>query len=101
MSAVYNIIRNAILQKHQVIATYQGYQREMCPHVLGTKRGHERALCFQFAGGSRKRLPPTGQWRCIDLDQLSNVSTRQGPWHTGSRRLWTDQKQTCVDWIDG
>lgn len=28
---VYQIIRQAILNKEQVLATYHGYHREMCP----------------------------------------------------------------------
>lgn len=37
----YTIIRNAILNKQQVIFVYQGHIREMCPHVIGTKEGKE------------------------------------------------------------
>ncbi len=91
---VYNIIRDAIQNKKQVVATYQGYVREMCPHVLGSKNGQIQALFFQFAGGSSSGLPPGGSWRCIPLDGLSNVSSRVGPWHTGSSHT---QEQTCVD----
>jgi len=50
---VYELIRNATLARRQVVATYRGYRRELCPHVLGTKHGHRQALVFQFGGESR------------------------------------------------
>ena len=48
----YATIRQAILDKEQVLATYHGYHREMCPHVIGWKHGEEHALFYQFGGQS-------------------------------------------------
>lgn len=97
-SANYAIIRDAIQHKKQIIATYDGLVREMCPHCIGrNKEGAEQALLFQFAGGSKKGLPPGGQWRCLELSKLSNVSSRDGPWHTGQSH---QKPQTCVKQID-
>ena len=93
----YSLIRQAILAKQQVIATYRGHRREMCPHVLGTKGGRRQALFFQFAGGSSSGLPPGGEWRCIPVEQLTDVSVRPGRWHT---RTGHTQPQTCVDVVD-
>ena len=93
----YALIRQAILDKHQVVATYRGHRREMCPHVLGTKSGRRQALFFQFAGGSSSGLPPGGEWRCIPVDQLIDVVVRPGPWHTGTGHT---RPQTCVDAVD-
>ena len=47
---VYGLIRQATLARRQVVATYKGYRRELCPHVLGTKNGRRQALFFQFSG---------------------------------------------------
>lgn len=96
MSA-YQVTRNAILSKKQIVATYKSYRREMCPHVLGTKNGKNRVLFFQFAGGSSTGLPLGGEWRCVDLDELENVSSREGEWHTARTR---SGKQTCVGYVD-
>lgn len=90
-------MRQAIIDKQQIIATYAGHQREMCPHVIGSKAGREQALFFQFAGGSSSGLPPGGEWRCIPIDGLSDVSAQPGEWHTGPRH---SQPQTCVDQVD-
>lgn len=94
---VYALIYDAIVNKRHVIATYHGLYREMCPHTLGTKRGRRQALFYQFAGESSKGLPPDGEWRCIILDQLENVSVREGEWHTSPDH---SVPQTCVDVID-
>jgi hypothetical protein len=96
----YNLIRNAIINKQQVIATYNGYVREMCPHVLGLKNGRQHALFYQFAGGSSKGLDPSNprvNWRCVFVDELSNVSVREGLWHSADNH---SRPQTCVGTID-
>ena len=57
-SATYNLFREAILQEKQVICSYNGEYREVCPVILGRTRGEEKALTFQVGGGSRSGLPP-------------------------------------------
>ena len=93
----YNLIRRAIERKQQVIAGYRGYYREMCPHSLGVnKRGERQALFYQFAGQSGSELGPPGSpdnWRCLRIDELSNVSVRNGDWHTAPAHT---RPQTCV-----
>ncbi len=117
--SVYTVVRSAIINRQQVIATYHGHRREMCPHVIGIKRGkpatrgsgsrpgkpatadEESALFYQFGGGSESGLQPLGSsanWRCVKIDELSNVSTRSGPWYTASGGH--SQPETCVDDID-
>ena len=97
MTGVYELIREATLAKRQVVATYKGHRRQLCPHVLGTKKGRWQALFFQFGGGSSSPLPPAGKWRCIPIDGLEDVIVRNGPWHTGLRLEHPDR---CVDSID-
>ncbi len=92
-SATYEIFRQAIVGKKQVVCTYQGFSRELCPHTLGYTDGRERSLSFQFAGGSSRGLPPGGQWRCMNLDEVQNPQIKDGPWHTGPTHL---KPQTCV-----
>jgi hypothetical protein len=93
-SQTYNTIRAAMEARQQVICTYQGYEREICFHCIGygIDRG-EKALGFQFAGGSSKGLPPEGQWRCLDLGQLQNARPREGAWHSGQKHA---KPQSCV-----
>jgi hypothetical protein len=89
MADVYEIVREAILGKRQVVATYDDHEREMCPHAIGTKNGRAQAIFFQFAGGSSKGLPADGEWRCLAIDGLTSVTMRDGEWHTGSNHSQT------------
>jgi|SRR6185312_8905248 len=91
-----DVIVNAIKNKLIVEAVYQNLSRIMCPHVVGYKNGQLNALFFQFAGGSKSGLPPGGQWRCVHLDELSNVRSYPGEWHTGPDH---GRPQNCVDQI--
>jgi hypothetical protein len=96
----YETIRNAILNKQQVFATYDGHPREFCPHALGTKGGREQALVYQFGGsGSKGPVVPgsPSNWRCIPLEGLSNVSVHAGTWHSAANH---STAQTCVDNVD-
>jgi hypothetical protein len=91
----YELLRQAILEKKQVIAVYDGYPREMCPHVLGWKNGIRHVFSFQFAGDSSQGLPAEGGWKCMEVDGLSEVSLRDGPWHTGTTE--NDKSEGCVE----
>jgi hypothetical protein len=96
----YIIIRNAILNKQQVVASYKGHTREMCPHVIGTKRGVEQALFYQFGGTSHSGAITPGSpnnWRCLPIEGLSRVSVREGIWHSEGDH---SSRQTCVDNVD-
>jgi hypothetical protein len=94
------MIRDAIRNKQQVLATYDGHQREMCPHVLGSKNGRQQALFYQFGGSSRSGLGAPGSsanWRCIPITGLRDVSVRTGAWHSAPNH---SRPQTCVDVVD-
>jgi hypothetical protein len=93
----YSIVRQAILDKDQIIATYRGHRREMCPHLIGTKDGRRQALFFQFAGSSSSGLSAGGEWRCIPIEGLSDVLSQPGVWYNGGDHI---QPQTCVDLVD-
>jgi hypothetical protein len=102
MPTTYDIVKDAIQNKKIVVAWYDGYERIMCPHVLGTKKGRPQALFYQFAGNSRSGLSPDGSpnnWRCLFLDQLTNVHSEDahGQWHAAPNH---SRPQTCVDQID-
>ncbi|MFU8773115.1 MAG: hypothetical protein ACNA8H_11930 [Anaerolineales bacterium] len=99
-SANYTLVRNAIINKQQVVATYNGCIREMCPHVIGIKNGRKQALFYQFGGESSSGVIIPGapqNWRCIPIEGLEDVNIRNGEWHTGDNH---SGPQTCVDEID-
>ena len=97
----YQLIAQAIQKKQQVIAAYHGYRREMCPHTLGrSRKGQRQALFYQFGGGSSSGLAPEGwpdNWRCITIDELTDVEVKDGEWHTSPVHT---QLQTCVFYVE-
>lgn len=95
-SETFELFSQAVEGRKQIVCTYQGRRREICPHVVGWKEGREQALSFQFAGQSSKGLPPGGEWRCLILSQVRDVEIRDGDWHTGHGHL---RPQTCVNHI--
>ena len=97
-SPTYRLFAQAIAQHKQIVCLYGGYQRELCPVILGHKRsGEEAALTFQFGGQSGSGLPRGGEWRCLMLAGASDVRLRDGPWHSDSRHR---RPQSCVDIVD-
>ena len=101
MPDVYAIIRDAVLHYLQVVAVYDGLPRELCPHVLGTTNGKPLCLFYQFGGSSRRGLDvldPDSSWRCLNINELSDVTARKGPWHTSAN--YSRNPQRCVQVVD-
>jgi hypothetical protein len=92
------ILVQAINQKKRVSCYYDGYFREMCPHVIGWKNGVHHILSFQYAGQSSKGLPPGGEWKCMDVDGISQLQFIEGDWFTGPHK--TGKPQVCVDQVE-
>lgn len=100
MSDNYALIRKAILQRSPLAASYNGYRRLMCPHVLGLKNGREQALLYQYGGEHERPLAPIGSsdnWRCFIVGKMSDVELIEGPWHTAAKETGN---QVCIDQID-
>ena len=93
----YELIAEAIRTKQQVNARYLGAERVFSPHALGTKHGTPHVLVYQFAGESRSGIPEGGEWRCLNLADLEDVTLRPGPWHSAANVF---NPQTCLDEID-
>jgi hypothetical protein len=96
----YEIVREAILNRQAVRATYGGHVRDMCPHVLGTEKGVPQGLLYQFAGTSETGLAPPKSprnWRCLPIAGLSDVSVIAGEWHSATLG---HQHQRCIDAVD-
>jgi predicted nucleic acid-binding protein len=95
-SAAFELLSEAILKRKLVTLNYNGVSREVCPYILGHTNGQERALVFQFGGASRSRLPADGEWRCLRLTEMSDISLRDGIWQGGS---YHRAVQRCVDQV--
>jgi hypothetical protein len=93
----YSILAEAIASKQQVLARYGGEERLFSPHALGTKRGTHHLLVFQYAGGSQTGLPEGGEWRCLTLEELSEIRLQPGAWRTAPNVF---NPQTCLDDVE-
>ena len=97
-STTYQLFRAAMAGRKQVVCSYDGHERELCPIILGhSEDGQEKALTFQFAGGSRSGLPRAGEWRCLWLGRVTEVRLRDGKWHAGAEHR---RAQACVEVVD-
>ena len=96
-SPIYELFRDAMTDRKQIVCVYDGCRRELCPIILGHSQGKEKALAYQFGGESRSGLPPGGEWRCLWLSRMSKVELRDGPWHSGSSHK---RPQGCVEVVD-
>ena len=97
-SRTYDLILEAMRSRKQVICTYKGLRREICPIVLGHTGGEEQVLAYQFGGqSSRPMRGPETRWRCLKLNEIGNIELRGGEWHVGGGH---SQAQSCVDIVD-
>jgi len=96
-SAAYELFAQALATRKQILCSYDGYRRELCPIILGHSRGREKALTYQFGGESKTGLPRGGQWRCLFLSRVREIELRDGAWHTGDSHT---QPQGCVEIVD-
>jgi hypothetical protein len=96
-SPTYKLFAQAMISRKQILCIYDGYPRAICPAILGHSKGEEKALVYQFAGGSSKGLPLEGQWKCFLLARVNDIRLRDGPWHAGSSH---QQPQSCVEDVD-
>ena len=79
-------VRAAIVNRRPIAALYRGRRRLLCPHLLGCNK-HRRlqVLCYQYGGDSESGLKPAGasdNWRCLAVENLSQVELLDGPWQT-------------------
>jgi len=95
MSSV--LLTQAINEKKQVFANYEGYSRQFCPHVLGFKNNELRVLVYQFGGSSSKGYV-SGEWKCFVVANLPSFALHKGPWHTDPTHGHS-RSQTCIDTV--
>lgn len=96
-SLTYELFREAMAARRQIVCAYNGLRREVCAVILGHTRGEEKALTFQFGGDTSSVLPAGGEWRCLTLSKVSNVELRDGPWRTGGSH---SASQSCIESVD-
>ena len=97
-SASYELIVGAMRERRQVHCVYSGRRREVLPIILGHTSGREKLLTFQVGGASSKPLAGPGtRWRCLWVDELSELTLEDGPWQTSGPH---SEAQSCVQEVD-
>jgi hypothetical protein len=61
------------------------------------RKGKPHVLAYQIAGESTSGLPPEGEWRCFDVDKLSDLAASPGVWRTAPNLF---NPQSCLDDVD-
>ena len=96
----YQLIKQAMENRSNVRASYDGFTRDFSPHALGRKGLEERVLGYQFAGQSTTGLGPDGSaenWRCFFISTIRSCEIIDGRWHTGRNH---SRPQTCIADLD-
>jgi hypothetical protein len=97
-SETYNLFLRAMRERQQIVCTYQGYPREICPILLGRTGLEEKSLVFQFGGRtSSGSVAPPGAWKCLKLKEVENAVLRVGPWHAGDQH---SAAQSCMKMVE-
>jgi hypothetical protein len=96
-SDIYDQIWHAVRERKQIVFSYDGAKREVCPLILGyTADGEEKVFTYQFAGATSRgsKLP---EWRCFFLARMKVLQVRPGEWREGTSHK---QPQSCVPLVD-
>jgi len=95
------MVRTAILARRPFVAVYDGKERFLSPHVLGTnKKGWPRVLCYQYGGWSNSGLAAAGSpenWRCIAIEKLRDIRLLDDSWQTAPNH---SRQQNCIEHVD-
>lgn len=88
------------MEKRPLKAIYDGYERLLCPQMLGRNQtGQARVLCLQVGGHSSSGLRQggPGDWRCLSLDKFSGVEFVAIAWQSAGDSL---RRPNCIDQIE-
>ena len=97
-STTYALCLSAMRQRQQIVCSYHGHIRELCPILLGRTGLEEKSLVFQFGGTtSDGPIPSPGDWKCLRLAEVENAVLRDGSWHAGSEH---STAQHCMKMVE-
>jgi hypothetical protein len=101
VEVLYRTMYEAVRNRRPVSAVYHNRPRLFCPQRLGRNSKDElRVLCYQYGGESERGLGAPGSpenWRCIVLEELSEVELLDAPWRTGPNH---SRPASCIVDVD-
>ena len=95
----YDFLRQALLNRTPCSAVYDNLPRFICPHVIGSKKGEEQVLVWQYAGETSDGPITEPLWKCLKIAKLSQLAIAPGEWRAGVRGP-TGVPTTCVGEVD-
>lgn len=97
----YDILRQAALNLDSVAAAYQGEPIAFSPHILGTTGGERRVVAYLFdTGTADPGDDPRGSWRCLAIDELTDIAPILGTWRTPAGWLTNGPPRQLIDQVD-
>src|SRR5436853_2245957 len=80
----YEIVRQAIVDRASLTATYDDYVRRFSPHIIGKNgTGVPVVIAFQYSGGKPGGLLVSGEWCRFLLSRLHYVRRNSDRWLEG------------------
>lgn len=80
----YKKLREAIEKKSCVRFTLHETPQIGSPHILGKGDNIPKVVIYRGEDSHKKDIPPTGEWSCIAVDDITNVMLCPDlPFHTG------------------
>jgi hypothetical protein len=77
----WNVLHQALTERLAVRATYHDRLRIICPHAIGWKNGHPKALVYQTAILGPHTHEPRG-WRSLFVHEIQNPTLTDDQWHS-------------------
>ena len=96
----YDLIKNALLEKQSLTFTYHGLLRYVSPHVIGTDKGIQKLLCYQYGGSTGNGLIYADSdkiWKCLFIDEIEYLSVNRDLFQTAHSDI---QPQMCIINVD-
>ncbi|MCK1309542.1 hypothetical protein [Bradyrhizobium sp. 45] len=95
-SAVFMILRQALLERRPVQVSHDGKCQTVCPYILGHAAGEERAFVLVVDASSRTKRPVQAKWICLRLSKIDDVRFADEPW---IEQDYPGPVQRCVDQV--
>ncbi len=96
-SPMHALFVEAMRDKRQIVCTYQGHRREICPILVGRTGLTEKALVYQFAGSTSQGPIRKPDWKCFVLSEVADATLRDGPWIAGTSH---SSAQHCMKMVE-
>jgi len=96
-SSTHALFLTAMRERRQIVCTYQGHRREICPVMLGRTSLEEAALVFQFGGATSDGPLRKPDWKCFRLSEVRDAVLQDGKWHAGTDH---SAAQSCMKMVE-